>query len=139
MGWHRYLGVEDQSPAEKRAMVTGVNLFFGALIGANLGTLDTMNLYDYILIVAIVCLIVMYIQVAPVARRRWSYLMTLAGLTGLLYILLIDPLGQDMFSGRSRPTPHLFVTICLWLASVASIELRPMIKPVPSGGAGESG
>lgn len=129
------MGVEDQSPAEKRAMVNGVNLFFGALIGANLGTLDGMSVYDYTLVAAIVCLIVMYIQVAPVARKRWSYLVTLLALTGLLYVLLIDPFGDDVFSGRSRPSPHLFVTICLWLASVASIELRPVTRSRPGNGA----
>ena len=82
MWWYRYLGVEDQTPAEKRAMSNGVNLFFGALIGANLGTLDGMTLSDYTLIIAVVCLIVMYIQLAPVARKRWTYLGILGGAYG---------------------------------------------------------
>jgi hypothetical protein len=116
-------------------MISGVNLFFGALIGANLGTLDGMPLSDYTLIIAIVCLIVMYIQVAPVARRRRTYLVTLLGLTGLLYVLLIDPRGEELFRGRSRPPPHLFITICFWLASVASVELRPIARPQPGKGA----
>jgi hypothetical protein len=136
MWWYRYLGVEDQTPAEKRAMSNGVNLFFGALIGANLGTLDGMTLSDYTLIIAVVCLIVMYIQLAPVARKRWTYLGILGGLTGLLYVLLIDPHGEALFRGRTRPPPHLFVTISFWLASVDSIELRPLAKPLPDVGDG---
>ena len=126
--WRHLVGLEDQSPQEKGAAINGVNLFFGALIGANLGTLDAMTLYDYTLIAAIVCLIVLYIQVTPVARKRWTYLLSLLALIGLLYILLMDARGQELFNDRPRPTPHLFITICLWLASVASIELRPLAK-----------
>jgi hypothetical protein len=129
MWWRRFLGIDDQSPAEKRASVNGVNLFFGALIGANLGTLESMSLRDYTLIAAIVCMIVLYIQVAPVARRRWSYLFNLGALVAGLYLLLFDPLGQDVFQDRPAPTPHIFVTICLWLVSVALIEFRPIAKP----------
>lgn len=128
MWWRHLLGIEDQSPAEKRASTAGVNLFFGALIGANLGTLEALSLRDYTLIISIICLIVLYLQVAPVARNRWSYLANLVALTALLYMLLFDPLGRNIFEDRPAPTPHLFVTICLWLASVAAIEFRPLSR-----------
>lgn len=125
----RLLGIKEQTPAEKAAAINGMNLFFGALIGANLGTLHEIHLRDYLLIAIIVCLIVLYIQVAPVARRRWSYLLQLAIMLGGLYVLLLHPFGADLFKERPRPSPHIFITICLWLSSVASIELRPLVAP----------
>lgn len=124
--------MEEQTRAEKQAAINGVNLFFGALIGANLGTLEQIELRDYLLIAIIICLIVLYIQVAPVARRRWSYLLQLGGLVTGLYLLLLDPLGLQLFENRPRPTPHIFVTICLWLLSVASIEFRPLAREQPT-------
>jgi len=128
MWWRKQFGMDEQTVAEKRASVTGMNLFFGALIGANLGTLEAMSLPDYTLVAAIVCMIVLYIQLAPVARKRWTYLAYLAGLLALLYVILFDPLGRNIFQDRPEPTPHLFVTICLWLISVATVEFRPMVR-----------
>jgi hypothetical protein len=132
--WRRMLGIEDQTRAEKRASINGMNLFFGALIGANLGTLERLAINDYTLLISIVALIVLYIQLAPIARRRWTYLGTLAVMVGALYFLLLTPHGQALFQDRPRPSPHLFVTICLWLGTVAWIEVRPLAK-VPEAGA----
>lgn len=122
------LGIDEQTRAEKRAAINGMNLFFGALIGANLGSLERLALRDYLILIIIVSLIVLYIQVAPVARRRWPYLATLAMTVAWLYALLLTPLGLELFENRPRPSPHLFVTICLWLLTVASVELRPVAQ-----------
>lgn len=126
--WRTLLGIDEQTRAEKRAAVNGVNLFFGALIGANLGSLERLALSDYLLLISVVCLIVLYIQIAPVARKRWFYLLTLALTVAGLYILLLTPLGLAFFKNRPRPAPHLFVTICVWLGAVAAVELRPLSK-----------
>lgn len=130
--WRTLLGIDPQTRAEKRASVNGLNLFFGALIGANLGSLENLALPDYTVIVTMVCLTVLYIQLAPVARQRWVYVAILATYVGVLYLLLIAPVGLHPFRDGPRPQPHLFVTICLWLVSVAYIELRPMAKTEPS-------
>jgi hypothetical protein len=122
-------GLTGQTRAEKRAAISGVNLFFGALIGANLGSLERLALRDYVLLICIVALIVLYIQLAPVARRRWSNLAHLGLMLGGLYVLLMTPFGESLFADRERPSPHLFVTIALWLASVAAVELRPVADP----------
>lgn len=125
--WRRMVGIEAQSRAEKRAAINGMNLFFGALIGANLGSLERLALRDYLLLIAIVAMIVLYIQLAPVSRKRWSYLATLALMVAGLFVLLLTPVGLEAFAERPRPSPHLFVTICLWLSTVAAIEIRPLI------------
>lgn len=132
--WRAILGIDPQTRAEKRAAVNGLNLFFGALIGANLGSLEHLALRDYILIASMVCVIVLYIQLAPVARQRWMYIAILASYVGVLYLLLLGPPGLHPFQDRPRPQPHLFVTICLWLVSVAYIELRPLAKTEPPPG-----
>jgi heme O synthase-like polyprenyltransferase len=129
--WRGLLGLDEQTRAEKRAAISGINLFFGALIGANLGSLERLALRDYLLLIIIVSLIVLYIQVAPVARKRWSYLMTLIGTVAGLAVLLLTPVGLDVFENRPRPSPHLFVTIALWLLSVAMVELRPIAATTP--------
>lgn len=126
--WRAFLGLDDQTRAEKRAAINGVNIFFGALIGANLGALEHLVLEDYLLLVMIVCLIVLYIQLAPVARKRWSTVFTLLAAVGGLYAILMTPLSLEVFESRPLPRPHLFYTICIWLASVASFELRPVAK-----------
>jgi hypothetical protein len=123
---YAFAGITEQTAAEKRAALNGVNLFFGALIGANLGALEQLALRDYLLLICIVAVIVLYIQLAPVARRRWSNLVHLAGALGGLYVLLMTPYGAQLFADRPRPTPHLFFTIALWLVSVATVEIRPV-------------
>ena len=129
--WRTLLGIDPQTRAEKRAASNGLNLFFGALIGANLGSLEHLALGDYTLVVSMVCVIVLYIQLAPVARQRWLYLVILASYVGFLYVLLLAPGGLHLFRDRPRPQPHLFVTICLWLLCVTYIELRPLEKAEP--------
>jgi hypothetical protein len=99
------------------------------LIGANLGALERLALRDYLLLICIVAVIVLYIQLAPVARRRWSNLAHLAVTLAGLYVLLMTPYGATLFADRPRPAPHLFFTIALWLVSVASVEIRPVSAP----------
>ncbi|WP_126173367.1 hypothetical protein [Altericroceibacterium xinjiangense] len=125
MQWRRGLGLEEQTASEKRAALSAISLFFGALTGANLGTIEKLVLRDYTLIIAIICLIVLYIHLYPVGTRRWSNLAHLLVLTGGLYVLLVHDIGAAAFHGP-RPTPHIFVTICFWIASLAAVELRPV-------------
>ncbi len=52
-----------------------------------------LPLRDYALIIAVVCTIVLYLYLAPVARRRYSAMATLLALVGSLYLLLIHEIG----------------------------------------------
>lgn len=127
MNWRRWLGLDAQTIAEKRAALNGVSLFFGALIGANLGSTERMPLTDYAVVVAVVCMIVLYLYLAPVARRRWANAANLLLLVGGLYMLLIHDIGAAAFEGP-RPSAHIFVTICFWITSVLLFELRPIAE-----------
>jgi hypothetical protein len=123
--WRGIVGLDEQTRAEKRAAVDGSNLFFGALIGANLGSLDVLPIGDYLLLIVTISLIVLYIHLAPVTRKRLSVVAHLAFTVILLWLLLISPVGAGLFTA-DRPPPHLFATICFWLVSVAWLELRPV-------------
>ena len=125
--WRTVLGIDPLTRAEKRASINGINLFFGALIGANLGSLEHLAIGDYTLLISIVALIVLYIQLAPVARNRWLHIALLMITVAALYAVLLTPVGLAIFKDRPRPAPHLFVTIALWLGSAALIELRPLL------------
>lgn len=127
MNWRETLGLGEQTEGEKQAAINGTSLFFGALIGANLGTSSSMTLRDYALVIALICLIVLYIHLAPVARQRWSSLAHLVALVFGLYGMLIHEAGRSVFEGP-RPSAHIFVTVCFWLASIAFIELRPVTR-----------
>ena len=123
----KWFGLEVQTADEKRAASSGMSLFFGALIGANLGTTAQMALGDYVLVIAVVCLIILYIHLAPVAQKRWKSLAHLTALVCGLYVLLVHPVGANVFAGE-RPSAQIFATICLWLTSIAMIELRPVAQ-----------
>lgn len=130
--WRKFLGLEEQTRAEKRAQLNGISLFFGALIGANLGALEKLPLNEYMLVVTVVCMIAIYIQVAPVARKRWPTIATLSGTVAGLYLLLVSPVAERVFDHGIRPSPHLFFTITLWLVSVVLVELRPLADEHPA-------
>lgn len=127
--WRALIGIERQTLAEKRAAYNGTNLFFGALIGANLGALERLVLNDYLLLVVVVALIVLYLQLAPVARRRGQRLVELLVVTGGLYFLLMTESGLAHFESDPKPGPHIFYTIALWMLSLVSIEVRPVERP----------
>jgi hypothetical membrane protein len=84
---------------------------------------------DYLLLVIVISLIVLYIHLAPVAQKRWCVVVHLAMTVAGLWLLLVSPFGAGLFTAE-RPPPHLFATICFWLFTVAWLELRPVRAPV---------
>lgn len=136
--WRRLTGFDSQTPEERRAARNAVSLFFGALIGANLGSFSDLALRDYTLLIAIVSLLVLYLHLAPFARRRWEAILGLGVTLALLYALLMTPFGAPMWKDGTNPSPHLFVTLAFWIVSVAWVELRPVRRmprqePEPGG------
>lgn len=124
--WRFWMGMEAQSPEERTATRNALSLFFGALIGANLGSLEALPLIDYTVITVAVGGVVFYMQLVPVAEKRWLAVLNAALLLGALYLLLLTPLGLQMLAGGATPKPHLFVTLCLWIGLTFLTELRPV-------------
>ena len=112
------------STREKLGIVDGINLFFGALLGANLGTVGAMPLSDYVQLIALLAGLVMAIRMAAVSeRRRYAYA-TLVFLVAIFLAILLIP--------ATRPTGldpvdvnRLVATILIWVAATALVEFYP--------------
>jgi Na+/phosphate symporter len=113
-----------QTRREKLGTVDGINLFFGALLGANLGTTGGMRLYDYVELIVLLVAIVMAIRVMSVSERRGYSLAMLGGGVVLLLAVLLVPALQP--KGMAADDLHrLIATILVWVASAVAIEFFP--------------
>ena len=59
----------------KTGAIDGLNLFFGALLGANLGTIQNLKLSSYLIIVALLAGTVMALRMVSTgeAQRKFCY------------------------------------------------------------------
>ena len=123
-------GLWTQTPREKAATVDGINLFFGALLGANLGTIDGLDLFDYAKVIFVLAGTVMTLRIFSTSERRFYAFGLLGGyvvVVGLfLYLPRLDPVGITR-----ADVDRLAVTLTVWLGSVLLVEFYPTL------GAGE--
>lgn len=116
-----------QTRAEQTSYRNTINLFFGALLGANLGTLNQLGLEDYITLVAVLMGSVMALQLVSAARSRRYAAVTISIYAGaLLYTHLgsgIRPEGLAVAAFEK-----LTATLAVWLVAVAVIELTPTLE-----------
>lgn len=114
-----------QTEGEKRGMVAGLSLFFGALLGANLGTLGDLPLRDYVFLVILLVGAVATIQMSVTSERR-GYAIGLI----LFYMLL---LAAVYLVPSLRPAlaeadlAKLLATLAIWLGSVVLVEVTPAV------------
>jgi len=116
-----------QTKSEKVGSVDGLNLFFGALLGANLGTLDRLPIGDYIHLIILLACTVGVLRMVSTSHRRVYALVTLA-----IYAALV---ATHLFSETSRPealsindTQRLGATLAIWAVTVLLIEFSPTQK-----------
>ncbi|MGQ0559186.1 MAG: hypothetical protein ACT4OE_06330 [Sphingosinicella sp.] len=121
-----------QTRQEKQGTLDGMNLFFGALLGANLGAVGDLPLGRYAMLIAILAGTVMTLRVFSTSERR-KYAIGLL----LSYVLLM---GIYLYSGyftdhglSQTDRDRLAVTLAVWLSAVLIVELYP----VTDGGGGE--
>ena len=117
-------GLWTQTPREKAATVDGINLFFGALLGANLGTLDGLGLYDYAKVIFILAGTVMTLRVFSTSERR-VYAFGLLATYVVAIALFLYLLKRDAGIAPAD-VDRLAVTLTLWLGSVLLVEFYPM-------------
>ena len=72
----------------KEGATDGLNLFFEALLGANLGTLDAMRLVDYIQLTTLLAATVMALRMVATAERR-AYMFVVLAMYALLLVALV--------------------------------------------------
>jgi hypothetical protein len=117
-------GLWTQTPREKTATVDGINLFFGALLGANLGTLDGLALYDYGKVIFILAGTVMTLRVFSTSERRF-YAFGLLGFYVVVVALFLYLLRQDPAGISPADVDRLAVTLTVWLGTVLLVEIYP--------------
>lgn len=120
--------LSSQTPGEKQGLVDGTNLFFGALIGANLGTIDTLPLSEYaFLIVVLAGTVVTLRQFSMSERRRYAYGLLAFYAVFVAWILFVDTEVLETLPDDVRD--RLAVTLAIWAGAVVTAELMPT-RPV---------
>ena len=110
------------TPGGKAGAIDGLNLFFGALLGANLGTVQGMQLADYVQIVVLLAGSVMVLRMLSTSERRMQMLLTLAAYALLLASVVTIPALQP--EGISQADLHrLVATLGIWVLFVLAAEL----------------
>jgi hypothetical protein len=114
-----------QTAREKQGMLDGINLFFGALIGANLGSLEGLSPRDYASLVVILAGAVIALRVFSTSERRGYAYLTLAAYSGFVALHLF---GDDQTVNRiGIPNrDRLALTLGVWLVSIVLAELSPI-------------
>ena len=75
----------------KAGAIDGLNLFFGALLGANLGTLDRLPIGEYIKLIVLLAGTVMALRMISTSERRVMMLVVLAVYSLLLVGMVVLP------------------------------------------------
>ena len=113
-----------QTKAERLGSVDGFNLFFGALLGANLGTLGTVPLKDYVLLIILLAGTVAVLRMISTSERRLYALGTLALYIGLLAMVFTN--DRMTPKGLSEgDLNRLAATLAVWIVAVLAIEFAP--------------
>jgi hypothetical protein len=118
------------TPGGKVGAIDGLNLFFGALLGANLGTLGAMPLGDYVRLVVLLAGTVMVLRMLSTSERRGYMLGLTAVYAGIIVAILTIPKLQP--KGMSPNDLHrLVATLAVWMIFVVGSELTPVreVKP----------
>ena len=111
------------TPGGKTGAIDGLNLFFGALLGANLGTMQALDLPQYIELVLLLAGTVMVLRMLSTSERR-TYMLVLVG----IYIALIGAL-LVFVPPKGLPAADLHrltVTLAIWVACILGAELSPV-------------
>jgi hypothetical protein len=114
----------------KAGAVDGLNLFFGALLGANLGTLEGLSLPEYVKLIVLLAGTVMALRMVSTSERR-VYMFVVLGLYALLLVGValvpeLQPKGM-----RLEDLQRLLATLAVWVAFVLGSELTPVKRAEP--------
>lgn len=109
----------------KIGSIDGLNLFFGALLGANLGTMQSLPLYQYVKLIVVLAGAVMVLRMISTAEDRRHVLAVLA-----LYVFVVGGmLFIPAFAPKGLPEADLhklIATLAVWLACVLLVEFSPI-------------
>jgi hypothetical protein len=114
-----------QTKREKIGTIDGLNLFFGALLGANLGTLDGLNLRDYVNLIFLLAGTVVALRIVSTSERRVYALLTLALYLVLLSSVMLLP-GRRLNGMAEADLHRLGATVAIWVTAILLMEFWPV-------------
>ena len=118
------------TPGDKAGSIDGLNLFFGALLGANLGTTESLSLPEYVRLVLLLAGGVMALRMISTSERRSSVLavvgLCIIVLGGLIFVPMLKPMGL-----AEHDLDKLSATLAIWLTCVLLVEFLPAQKDPP--------
>jgi hypothetical protein len=110
---------------ERRAAIAGVNLFFAALLGANLGNLNVGSLKEHVFLAVLIAGAVSGLFVAAVSPRRRTSIGLLVGYALLLGSLIVFP-RPDLVDAETQ-VQTLVATLAVWTVFLILMRLTPML------------
>jgi hypothetical protein len=110
--------------ARKTAAVDGLNLFFGALLGANLGTFEGLKLVHYLMMIALLAGMVMALRMFSTGEERRRVVILLGVYALLLAGVLLSP-GLRPEGLSTEDMNRLVATMAVWIGLALAIELSP--------------
>lgn len=125
------------TPAEKKGMIDGIGLFFGALLGTNLGSFGGLNKAEYALLIVLLAGTVMSLRIYSSTERRWHGYLLLGLYSAFVYhFLFLSKIGKGIaLADRER----LGITLAVWLILVLAAEFTPIKNPVPEAEPADNG
>jgi hypothetical protein len=112
------------TPGDRLGAIDGLNLFFGALLGAHLGTLEQMRLVDFVKLIVLLAGTVMTLRMISTSERR----LYVAGVAAVYALLLVGLVTVPRLKpeGLSEGDLHrLVATLAVWFIFVLGIEFTP--------------
>ena len=114
-----------QTAKDRAGGIDGLNLFFGALLGANLGTLDGVELLDYVQLILVLAATVMALRMLSVSERR-RMILTWLGFYCLFLIAMLFVPGLQPDGLAADDLNRLVATVAIWVGTAVMIELWPV-------------
>ncbi len=119
------------TPGGKAGALDGLNLFFGALLGANLGTLDPLPLVEYVKLVILLAGTVVTLRMVSTSERR-LYMLGVLAVYALLLVCLVTIPGMQPEGMATGDLHRLIATLAIWVLFVLLSEFSPVRdEPAP--------
>jgi hypothetical protein len=115
----------EMTEGERRGALAGVNLFFAALLGANLGTIKVSSISEQVFLSVLIAGAVAGLFTAAVSSRRSTSIGILAGYAILLAALILVPgIGPGQIGPQLQ---SLAVTLGVWMGFLVIMRVTPVI------------
>ncbi len=118
--WHGFMNSARVTPAEYKANVDAMNLFFGAVLGVVMANTDHLDAVAFALTLFVTATIVVSILYVASSERRVAYALFSAILIGFLPRIL-----EKITEVPDAAPAHLQPALAVWLGFVVFTELLP--------------